>query len=141
MKKAKVSLSQAREEVESWLDYKKIRDSQREENQDNIEALVEWISEGVLSYDQSSGVFTHRLQFPLKNDGEGGGNFLEELTYKPRIRVKDTKPHMKGVKSSDADGRVMAYLSAITNQNRSILENLDYSDYSIATNIVVFFVQ
>lgn len=132
-----IPMSAAMEEVEKWLEYKKVKPSKREEYADNIEEIAECISLGIITYDEKTNELKHNLQFPLENDK--GESMLSELVYKPRIRVKETKPHMKGVKTGDSDGRVMAYLCAVTNQNRMMLENLDYSDYSISSSIVVFF--
>ena len=132
-----VSLSVAREEVEHWLDHKKVRPKTRETNQENIDEIAELISEGILSYDKESCKITHRLQFPIKK--EGGGNVLEQLVYQPRIRLKDVRPHLKGVKSDDTDGRVLAYYAAVTNEAKPMLENLDPADYGIGNNIIIFF--
>lgn len=135
--KKKVPLSTAKEEVEHWLDHKKVNDKTRETNQDNIDAIAELISNGTMSYDKEKAEITHNLMFPVGK--EGGGNALETLKYRPRIRVKDVRPHLKGVKSDDTDGRVLAYWAAITNEAKSMLENADHADYSAAQNIIVFF--
>jgi hypothetical protein len=43
------------------------------------------------------------------------------------------------VKSTDIDGRLRAYASALTGQSYVNIGNLDSGDYSITTTIVNFF--
>jgi hypothetical protein len=61
------------------------------------------------------------------------------LTFKPRIQVRDVQPALRSLKSGDGDGRIMAYLSALTGESMGILGLMDSSDHSICASIVVFF--
>jgi hypothetical protein len=49
------------------------------------------------------------------------------------------KPYMNGVKPSDAEGRLLGYIAALTGQARAILEELDTADKKIAMSIAIFF--
>ena len=46
---------------------------------------------------------------------------------------------MKGIKNNDSDGRLRAWMSAITGVNKSLLNLLDTNDYSVAEAIVTYF--
>jgi hypothetical protein len=47
--------------------------------------------------------------------------------------------HMKDVKSTDADGRLLAHVAALTGKNKEIINKMDSSDYAIASAIAMFF--
>jgi hypothetical protein len=131
---SKVSLEVAANDLESWLDYKKIFPKTREQNADSIEFLQEMISEGVLMIDERTFEITHKLLFEIGEDEK-----IDHVVYKSRINDKILKPYMNGVKSTDADGRLTAYIAALTNQNKSIIQNMDSQDKKISTSIAVFF--
>jgi hypothetical protein len=46
---------------------------------------------------------------------------------------------MQGVKASDGDGRVCAYVAALSSQPKEVIKHLDTEDYAIATAVAVFF--
>lgn len=129
-----VSKEIALKDVISWLDYKKVPASKREAYKDNIESLVNAVSEGtlVLNDDKS---FTHHLIFPF-----GKEVTIDKLVYKPRIRVGDVYAHMNGIKTTDVDGRVHAYVCTLTGQPKEIVKQLDTEDIAVAQNIAIFFI-
>ncbi len=47
--------------------------------------------------------------------------------------------HLQGVKPSDADGRVGAYIAALTSTPKAVINCLDTEDYGIAQSIAIFF--
>ena len=129
----KVSIEVAESEIKKWLDYKKIGPTKQEQNKDNIKALAEAISEGVLSINEEFEI-VHALKFPIKEEIE-----TVELRYKPRIAVKHVHQHMAGVKADNVDGRILAYVAVLTGKPKALLASLDSEDYSICTSIAVFF--
>lgn len=129
--KTVVSIEKATQEVEGWLDKKKVYPSVRESQKDSIDLLIEAIMQGDLTLDEKSGEFVHKLQFPLPE--------LTELRYKARLNDKMLRPHLQGVKASDADGRFLALAAALTSQPKAVLEGLDSSDKKIMMSIGVFF--
>ena len=131
---SKVARDVAELEIEAWLDHKKVKSKKRESLSDNIEALVEAVEEGVLSFDEDSGELVQRLEHPV---GENG--YLKELRYKPRLKVGQVHRHLKGLDSGDLDGRMKAYICAITNQSSELIGGMDSDDYGIPNSIVVFF--
>ncbi len=130
----KISKEQAIIEVDSWLDYKKVSEKKRESQKDSVEALVEAVMDGSLTLDSGTKEFTHTLKFPT--DGEKP---CRELVYKPRLRVSSTHAHLQGVKANDADGRILAYVAALTSKPKDLIKALDTEDYSVAQSVAVFF--
>ena len=129
-----VSREVAEAEVQAWLDKKKVFESNRENNKDSVEILVDGVCQGVLSLDQTTWKFTHKLLFPF-----GDQIKVEELKYHSRLNDKMLKPYLNGVKPSDAEGRLLAYIAALTGQARAVLEELDTADKKIAMAIAIFF--
>lgn len=134
----KITRENATNEVNAWLDYKNVSQRKREENQDSIEDLIDFLVDGTLSINDNTNEITHNLKVPLT--GAEGQTLESELVYKARMTVKDLNVHLKGVKANDADGRVMAYICALTGQSRNILNLMDTVDYSIAGSLVVFYI-
>lgn len=129
----KVTRELATEEVTAWLDKKKVYESTRELQKDSIEVLVEAITRGDLLLNDKL-EFVHKILVP-----EVFETPISELTYKLRLNDKMLKPHLNGVKTTDAEGRLIAYVSALTGQVKAVLENLDTADKKIALSIAVFF--
>lgn len=127
-----VSREKATEEVEGWLDKKKVYPSTREAQKDSVDLLIEAIMSGDLTLDTLKNEFVHKLLFPL-DDGP------KELRYKARLNDKMLKPYLQGVKSTDADGRLAAHTAALTSQPKAIIEALDSADKKIMMSIAVFF--
>ena len=132
-KNSVVSEEIARKEIEVWLDYKKIDDQQREDQEGTIKSLISFLKAGhlVLNPDKS---FTHILKFELENAG------IKELTYKARLPEKEIRAKLHGVKSDDGDGRLSAHICALTGQVMGIINALDKEDFKVARYIAIFFV-
>lgn len=136
MKAPQVDRETAEQEIESWLDAKKIFPSTREDSKDAIETLIEAVMYGVLTYNKDEQhKLTHQLQFPLGEEGLTVATF----EYKHRINDKILQKYMKGVSGKDGDARINATLAALTGQPRGIIEGLDTIDKKVANAIVVFF--
>jgi hypothetical protein len=129
----KIAIEVATQEVEKWLDYKKISDNKRGVREENIKALIEGVSEGILVLNEDFS-FTHTLKFQIEGELP-----ITKLSYKPRLKVASVHNHMQGVKASDGDGRVCAYVAALSSQPKEVIKHLDTEDYAIATAVAVFF--
>ena len=132
----KVTRKVAELEVNKWLDHKKVKDKKRENLQDQIDIMVDSIIDGSLVLDQDL-KFTHTLSFPIEN--AKGEVTVRSLTYKPRLAVKEINSRMKGVKATDADARVVGYISALTEQPSAVLTSLDTEDNTLAQAFATFF--
>lgn len=130
-----VSKEVAINDINEWLDAKKISSKKRVLQVEQIESLVSEVEDGNLSFDPETKSLTYKLKFPL----EGENLNLSELKFKYRITSNDLAPYLKGVKPSDADGRLAAYICALTGQNSGYIRKLDTEDLSIAQSIAVFF--
>lgn len=130
---AKVSVEVARQEVNKWLDHKRVSVKRREELKENIDRLVDNISEGLLVLNEKFEL-VQELLFPV---GEGGA--IKKLTYKPRLKQGEISKKIAGAKSSDVGSYVRAYASALTDQPSAIIAELDSEDYNLANQITVFF--
>jgi hypothetical protein len=125
----------AEAEVNAWLEAKKVFPSTIEDNQESIKILTESIMYGVLTFEPKDNSFTHKLLFPL---GEDGTTF-SELKYTHRVNDKMLQKFMKGVSARDADGRLNATIAALTNTARGIIEGLDTMDKKVSNAIAIFF--
>ena len=84
--------------------------------------------------DEKSNVITHNLNFPI-----GDGDEVKKLEYRPRLNDRLLEPYLKGVKASDSDGRLTAYICALTQKASGIIKNIDSVDKKISIAIAVFF--
>ena len=127
----------AEEEVKKWLEYKRISfNREDEEDMAKFKNLVKGFMIGNLIL-QDDFKITQKLKWPLQD--ESGNDAVSELVYKPRLNVKQINAKMKGVKATDADGRIVGYVAALTDQNTGIIEKLDTADNSVAQSIVMYF--
>lgn len=129
----KVSADVAKKDIDKWLDYKRVKETKRESYKEQIESLVDSVADGDLVLSEEHEL-VQTLRFPL--DGELA---LTELKYKPRLKVSTIHTHLNGVKSTDADGRICAYVAALTSKPKAVIKGLDTEDYSIAQSVAVFF--
>lgn len=127
---SKVSQEVAEREVNEWLDFKRIKTSRRKDLEDQIEGLVNLVMEGdmVILEDKTIEL---ALGQPLDSKSK--------LTFKPRLSLREVQPRLREVKPGDADGRLMAYICALTGESMGVLGLMDTVDYTACTNIAVFF--
>lgn len=130
----KVSKEIAEKDVNRWLDHKKVSENKREAQKDHISALTDAISEGYLVLKDDC-VFEMTLKHPLDSEDP-----LTVLNFKPRLKTETVLRHLQGIKSSDIDGRLLAYVAALTSQSKTLIGKLDTEDQSMAQSIAVFFV-
>jgi len=122
------------QEINSWLDYKKIDDFQREQSEEHIKSMVSYMKSGnlVLNSDFS---FTHILKFPIGQDSQ-----TTEFVYKARITEREISGKMHGIKADDGDGRLAAHIAALSGQVLGMVKAMDKEDFKIARSIALFFV-
>lgn len=120
-------------EVNKWLDFKKINDRKRESFKENIETLVDAVMDGSLVIDDKCNL-VQTLKFPTEGEAP-----VTKLEFKPRLKVETVQLHLQGVKASDGDARITAYIAALTSKPKKIIQALDTEDYSIGQAIAVFF--
>lgn len=136
MSKNPIAREVAEQEVQDWLDFKKVNARKRQNYKENIETLVDSIVVGILTLNDDKS-FVQKLNFPLGEEGKEAT--ITTLTYKPRIKVQTVQVCLQGIKPADADGRVCGYISALTGTDRNIIKQLDTEDYSIGESIAIFF--
>lgn len=131
----KVTPEMAEEEVQKWLDFKKISPSKRTDKKDQIKQLVNAIIDGDISINEENEI-VQVLKTPIGT----GDKQIKEFKYKPRITVGAVQQHLKNIQTSDADGRVVCYIQALTGQSAGMIKGLDSVDYDIAQTIAIFFI-
>ena len=124
----------AQAEVEKWLDFKKVSTAKRESYKENVETLVTAIMEGVLVLNESTFEWEQTLKFPTSGEAP-----ITKLCYKPRLKIAAIHAQLQNVKTSDADGRICAYISALTGQIKPVIKDLDTEDYATGQSISIFF--
>lgn len=129
----KVTKEIAVQEVEKWLDYKRIKQSQRDSQKAQIDVLIEAVMYGDITISDSADTIEQVLAMPVK------GLDINTLTYQSRITVMDLHKATDGVKATDFDGRLVAYVSALTGKSPSHLKKMESEDFKIAQAIAVFF--
>lgn len=120
----------AEQEIKKWLDHKKVNDKRREAYQAYIDNMVQAVRDGNLTMDDSF-ILTHKLLFPAAT--------VEAMNYKVRMTKGQVDKALKGIKVDDADGRLVGYLCALTDQPIGIIRAMDTEDYSLAQSIAIFF--
>ena len=133
---SKVKENVAVNEVNRWLEFKKIKAKKIEESGEAIETISEAIQLGILSIDENC-IFKHKLEIPIES--EGNKIMLSELTYKPRLKISEVHPKLQKVKTGDIHGMISSYISALTGQNSGMIRSLDTEDYRVAQAIATFF--
>lgn len=130
----KITEELAIKEVEKWLDYKRVSDKKREESESQIETMVSAIMEGDLVVSESGNKLTHNLRFPIGNNEE-----IKTLSYKARLSVKDRNRSLKGIKPTDTPEYILGHISALSDQNKALISEMDTEDHNIAQSIALFF--
>lgn len=129
----KVGREVAEKEIIGWLDCKRVSDKKREDQKENINSLISAVCEGSLTV-KDDNTLVHELLFPIGSEAK-----IAKLEYKPRIHMGVIHKHLEGIKPSDADGRICAYIAALTSNPKDVVRLLDTEDYSIAQSIAIFF--
>ena len=123
-------------DFERWLTIKKIREQKRQENSKFEDVIISAIVDGILTIDEN-GYITQKMSFTIEDSEKNPVS--PELKYMPRIPMKLLNIKLKGVDSSDADKRQIAYMAALTQQNMGLLEKMDTEDHRVAQAIIMYF--
>lgn len=127
-----ISKELAAEEVNSWLEYKKVGEAKREQHKDSIKLITDSIVEGYLSLNDDKSL-THVLKFPFGEDVK-----TTEFKYKARLSGLEVEKAQKGVKEGFA--MLMAFAGALTDKGPGLLKHMDTEDIAISNAISVFFI-
>lgn len=129
-----ISYDLAKAEVQKWLDELEVELSEDDASEaSSIKTIANAIANGSLILNDDFS-FTQRLKDPI-----GQEIIIKELKYKSRIKTGEIQNAVAGTKSQDIDGRFIGYISALTNQPKSIIKHMDSRDYKIGMSIAVFF--
>lgn len=129
---SKVPREMAEKEVQAWLDFKRVKSKKAEENSSSIETLIDGFQSGALVLEPETHNIKMKLEFHIGKD-------QKQLVFKPRLKVGEAHKKLKGVGASDVDGRILAYVAALTSMNSALIQDMDSEDYSIAQAIAIFF--
>jgi len=144
-KGAIMAMEVAEKEIETWFDYRKTKETARDVINEDIgydysrRTIVEGFMYGMLTFDKTIGVLTQKLEYPLSN--ESGDFGLKELKFQPRLKRNALIEPMRGVKASNSEGKVEAWISAATGTTKSLLGKMDVSDYGLAEIIITYFLK
>ncbi|HXP52167.1 MAG TPA: hypothetical protein VN922_19580 [Bacteroidia bacterium] len=128
-----VSTEEATKEVNSWLDFKKVGPSKREANKEQINLLIESVSDGTVTFKEDKTIIQN-LKFPVEGD-----IVTKTLEFKPRLKINEVHQNLQGVNSSNADQRILAYVAALTGKPKAFFTKLDTEDYTLPQSIAIFF--
>ncbi len=126
-----ISEEQARKEVESWLDFRKVPDNKRKININSTNNLVKGIMEGFLVLDPEDFTFKQTLKFPIGD--------VKVLVYKPRLTMGEVAEKLIGVNPLDSIGNTIAYTAALTGQPTGIIKKIDTEDFTLIDHLSFFF--
>lgn len=121
----------AEQKITNWLDKMKVFSSIRKKYQDNIDILIEGLSNGVLQYDDQENSITHELLFPFKE--------RTMLKYKSHLNDRILSPYLKGVNLNDSEKVLQAIIGALTDTPRGVIAELNSMDKKISSSIAIFF--
>lgn len=130
-----LSEEKAIEEVTAWLDYKRIKQKTRDDNEEIITSLQHAFMQGDLELDSKTFELTQKLNFTLGNENSD----VDKLVYKPRSNDKMLIPYMKGVKVGDVEGKITALTCALTKVPKALILEMDSTDKVLSNNICTFF--
>jgi hypothetical protein len=126
-----VSEEVAKQEVDKWLDFRRVRRKKREENESSIKDMVEAFEEGILILDHKTHVIKQTLIF------ETAGK--KEFNFKPSMSVGDGQRRLKGIKSGDHQLMLSAYVAELTGEASEVIRQMNTEDYGISRTIAGFF--
>lgn len=124
----------ALDEITKWLNQKKVFQSVRDQQKENIDLLVEAMMNGQLVR-ESDNSLKYQLAIPLENEKP-----VREIRFAPRLNDRMLAPYLKGVSATDGDARLQAITAALTNEAKGIIASLDSVDKKICMAVAVFFI-
>jgi len=127
----------ATKEVNAWLDFKHVSDTDREDYKNHVTGLIDSVKDGTISINQETFEINQKFKFPF----DIGATVLTELKFKPRATTGEITAKIEGMKvaASNGDGRLKAILCVLTGQSWGAIGKMDTVDTKVSNNIVVFF--
>jgi len=132
----KIAREVAELEFNQWLDFKKVRENKRTENKQFENLILDAMETGDVTIDGQKNI-NFKLSLPILDDA--GKPFLETFVFKPRIQVHELNNKLKGIAPADIDGRIAAYIAAISGQNIGLVGKMYTEDYSICQAVAMYF--
>ena len=132
----------AQQDIDKWLDYKKIGQHKRELLKEAIDTIYDALVSGELTIKEDFTIL-YRLKFPVSSAVAGSdepSKELKELSFKPRLNGEQLEARLKHMKATDTASRVRAYIQALTNAPEVLLKKLDTSDLDVCQSIAGFFI-
>jgi len=128
-----VDIKVATQEINSWLDYKKVKAAPKETYKAQIDTLIQAVCDGELTINATTFELSQTLNCPVPELD------LTVLKYVPRLTIGEMRKASVNVKPTDFDGKCIATIAAATGKAMSHLDKMDSSDYNTAQAIAVFF--
>ena len=132
--KGGVTPEMAEKEVESWLDFKRIKQTKRESYSESASIMAEAIALGDMVLDPETHHLTVSLAFPL-----GDSESIKTLKIRPRVTINDINKYTAKIKDTATALRVQAMIACICEEPIGVIKGLDTGDYELMQAIVVFF--
>lgn len=129
-----LSADVASQEIEKWLDQKRISPAKRILYVHCVHRMVSAMCEGRLVLREDM-VLEQTLLFPVGDKQE-----VKKFEFKPRVTVGELADALRGVEINDSIGRACAAVAAVTGQLKGIVAKMDPEDYSLSDSIIVFFI-
>jgi len=127
----RIPFETASQEIENWLNSKKIPQKRQQKQAVSVEALTDLIQEGTLIVNEDF-TLTLKLNFPENIK-------MNELVFKHRISEFELAPNRKLVNSNDPQSGLVATAATLTNQLPTLIQKLDSIDLENVNHIAVFF--
>jgi len=135
----KVTREVAQADVNRWLEAAKIDFDEPEDGQESeilkeLKPLVNSVMKGRVMVSED-GVITQVLDFPVGEEKK-----ITEITFKNRVTAGEIQRKMSAMKidAKDTVGRLMVFVSVLTNVNYALVAKMDTKDYSTASYIASF---
>lgn len=135
-RKSKISKEIAEKDFERWLDIKRFSQAKRESKKEFEEEIIISIMSGDAVIDEK-GKITYKLLFPIKTKEEK--TTISQFEFKPRLIQREVKSALEGVKAADGDGRIVAYISALTGQAKALIGGLETIDFAFCQAMALYF--
>jgi hypothetical protein len=128
----KITPELATDEINKWLDSKKVGSKKRESQSIAIETLAYGMVDGDI-YVNADGDIVQKLKFP-ENLGD-----IKELVYKKRISANEIEQKQSAAKNINSISLSVVYASALTGVAVGLLKKLDTEDLNLVSAVAVFF--
>lgn len=123
------------QEVNRWLDYKRVKPTKRMVNAEYIQELVQGICYGDVTINANNHII-HKLNFPILD--KGGAILFDKLEYVPNLTAQKVNECVSAAGNSQIS-MTIAYGAALSGKAVAIIGLLDTTDLAILASVGVFF--